>query len=164
MPRAATIDPDVDDEVTATGGRVRRALVLGLLAVTLAIGGAAGYQLYQEKVERTPEAFCRQLPVVRDLDRSLGNLDAVGVRQDLTQLEQLQASSPAEVEPSVAVLVETTRSLLGPLDQANDDGGKAVQEAWRARAADAGRIAEAGRTVQAYAKTTCGIDLNDPAG
>ena len=164
MPRTATIDDDVDDEVATSGGRVRRALVLGLLAVTLAIGGVAGYQLYQEKVERTPEAFCRQLPVVRNLDRSLGNLDAVGVRQDLAQLEQLQASSPAEVEPSVAVLVETTRSLLGPLDQANDDGGKAVQEAWRARAADAGRIAEAGRTVQAYAKTTCGIDLNDPAG
>jgi len=164
VPRTATIDDDVDDEVAATGGRVRRALVLGLLAVTLAIGGVSGYQLYQEKVERTPEAFCRQLPVVRNLDRSLGNLDAVGVRQDLAQLEQLQASSPAEVEPSVAVLVETTRSLLGPLDQANDDGGKAVQEAWRARAADAVRIAEAGRAVQAYAKTTCGIDLGDPAG
>lgn len=163
MPRAATIDDDVDEDAPS-GGRLRRAFVLGLLAVTLAIGGVAGYQLYQDKVERTPEAFCRQLPVVRDLDRALGNLDAVGVRQDLTQLEQLQASSPAEVEPAVGVLVETTRGLLGPLDQANDDGGKAVQEAWRARAGDAGRIAEAGRTVQAYAKTTCGIDLSDPAG
>ncbi|MEZ5144318.1 MAG: hypothetical protein R2726_17620 [Acidimicrobiales bacterium] len=161
MSRATTTTEDVP----AHARRLRpRFPVVALVALTLVLVGYVAIQVIDARVDRSPEAFCRQLPVVANLDRSLGNLDPVGVRQDLPQLERLRDSSPGEIEPSVAVLVQTTSDLLEPLDRAADDGGAALEEAWRARSADAAAIAQAGKAVQDYAKATCGIDLTAPGG
>jgi hypothetical protein len=158
-----TEDTEDTDARSRIGRRGTRPKVLVLTLLTIGLAVYLGLQVRAD-AKRSPEAFCRQLPVVRDLDRAFGNLDPVGVRQVLPGLDELRSVSPTEIEPRVAVLADTSRSLLSALDTAPDDGGEALEEAWRARQADTPAIAAAGRSVQDYARATCGIDLTDPTG
>jgi len=131
-----------------------------LFVLTLAV---IGYLLYpgrqQQAATRGVDAFCKQLAAVAPFEQALGQLDPTAVANTIPQLEQLEQVAPTEIMLQVKVIVDTSRSLVAPVHDAQSDEN-APDKAWRAKQADVAGIESAGKAVQAYALTNCKIDLS----
>ena len=136
-----------------------------LVAISVGVVGVIGFG----RTSSGPDAFCSQLPVVRDVSSHLAAYDTTGLREDLTELTVLRADAPAEIEPQVTVLIDVVRSFTEALE-AGEAGESPVEtqrraeKVWRDRRTDFDRIAAAARDVTEYARATCGIDLAGSSG
>jgi hypothetical protein len=136
-----------------------------LLLLTALVGGYFAWSGYRERnAARSVEAYCQQLPNVRNLDQALGSLDPRAVDTTLPKLEALAAVSPPEIEPQVRTVLDTSRSLVDALGKAGKDDGEALREVWRTKQQELQQIADAGRALERYSLEKCNVALQTVPG
>lgn len=112
---------------------------------------------------RTPgpsvEAFCERMTAAEALDDSLATLDPKAIDGQLRALRDALAAAPAEVTPDLATVVVFADEVVKVVAANRTDTAAAVEQALRDRQAQIPAVTEAGRRVEAYTATTCGIEL-----
>jgi len=153
------------------GTTARRVAVLASIAVAVILG-YIGLQGCGRTPERSTNAFCGNLTDVGAVGTHLASFDGAALRNDLGTLEQLRSSSPTEIEPDVAIILDTVRALVNAIEapaggaptpvaiDAADAERQRVEKVWRAKRNELDRIAAASQAVSVYAKTNCGVELN----
>ncbi len=136
--------------------RATRTVVL--FALTM---GVLGYLLLPGRTPataRTEEAFCTQIAQMAGFAQALADLNPTAVRNAMDGLEKLESVAPAEITPSVKVIVDTSKALVEPVQQAQSDE-TAIDRAWRRLQPEVARIQAAGKALGGYAAAHCKIDL-----
>ena len=125
------------------------------LVVALAVSAGA----CSSEPERSVRALCEQLTLAQGLDEALATVDATGLVAASTALERAADVAPLDIEPQVAVIADTTAVLVATVDTAGGDRRDALQEALRAREAEAAAVTAAGEAVATWSAANCGLDL-----
>lgn len=128
------------------------ALTLGVLAYLWLPGR-------QASPARDIGEFCSQMKQLDRFDESLADLDPNAARDAIPSLDRLQAVAPADILQAVNIIVDTSRSLVEPVKQAQSDE-EVLTDTWRAMQPDVARIQSAGKALTTYVADKCGMDLS----
>jgi hypothetical protein len=138
--------------------RVASAVVAVGLLVTLVVWMLAG----RNDTTRSSAAFCGRITDVSALSDALASGDRSQIRAATTQLHQAEQAAPADIAPSVRVLVAYADGLETTIATAGRDPGAidaALADAVRAQQGENADVVTAGNTVRYWTKVTCNIDL-----
>jgi len=152
-PRCHHLDPRVRQNHALM--TVRR-LVLAALAATTAVAVLATG--CTEDPEPSIANFCSQVETLRTFDEDLASGDPVRIQARADDLRLLQQVAPAEIEPSVALLLGVTNDFVRTAGTATDRDAVADQ-VFRSRSGDIAAIEAAGTAVSDYARENCALDL-----
>jgi hypothetical protein len=134
-----------------------------LLAGALAASCSGGINVFSREPERSVEAFCAQVKVVKDFDEVLASGDVARINGQLDGLQTLRQVAPAEIEAHVATLVNITEELSRTVATAKDPD-VAANEVFAKHQSDIDTITTAGEAVQNYSADKCHVPLNGTAG
>lgn len=144
----------------------RRALVLLSCAlVALAVVGGVGWWATSQEVTPSPEAFCQRLAATADLDQVLLG-DATAIAEGAGRLRSAATVAPPEVAADAQVLADAVDRLAEGADRQPLDPQAGMDEALAELQPDLDRITAASQAVGAWARATCGLELDGtrPAG
>lgn len=134
---------------------VRRLVLVALTATTAVAVLATGCS---EDPEPSVANFCSQVETLRTLDEDLASGDPVRIQARADDLRLLQQVAPAEIEPSVAVLLGVTDNFARTAGTATERDAVADQ-VFRGRSEDIAAIEAAGTAVSDYGRENCALDL-----
>ncbi len=152
-------DPE-DGHLDGSPHHVRRAVMVVTFAFALA-AGYLGLQGCGRAPDRSPQAFCERLAVVRNVGTHLAAYDATALEGDLLGLEELRRVAPADIEPDVgaiATMVQTLAAAVAPAP--GSDPEDRVKKVWAEHRTDIDKIGASARRVRDYAAAACGVDLD----
>lgn len=127
-----------------------------LLAVGLSLVLAGGTACAKDP-ERSVAAYCDQVTKVQGLDAILATGDAQRISEQVAQLRTLQQVAPADVEPSVAIVVSVADDLSRAVGSVPPD--VAADQVFTRRKAEVPAIEAAGRTLEIYTFDNCKVNL-----
>ena len=113
---------------------------------------------------RSSAAFCGRIADVSALSDALASGDGSQIRAATTKLHRAEQVAPADIAPSVRVLVVYADGLDTTIGTAGGDPGAidaALADAVRAQQGENADVVTAGNTVRYWTKVTCNIDLTD---
>lgn len=136
-----------------------------VIAATVAVVLAAGAFLVvrARQPQASVEAYCREIVAAEGLDESLASLDPGQLAPDVKALRRTASVAPPEVSPHVETVLDLTEVLQDTLESTPADQAEALEEVLRERAGELAAVAEAGRGVEEYTRSTCGVELNSQA-
>jgi hypothetical protein len=134
-----------------------------LAAGVLAGSCSGGTTLFSREPERSVDAFCEQVKVVKDFDAVLASGDVARINGQLDGLQTLQKVAPTEIEAAVTTLVNITEELSRTVATAKDPD-VAANEVFAKHQPDIATITAAGEAVQTYSADKCHVALNGTAG
>ncbi len=140
--------------------RAASAVVALVLLVTLVVWMLAG----RNATTRSSTAFCGRISDVSALSDALASGDGSQIRAATTKLHRAEQVAPADIAPSVRVLVAYADGLDTTIGTAGRDPGAidaALAEAVRAQQGENADVVTAGNTVRYWTQVTCNIDLID---
>lgn len=144
--------------------RTRRALAaLSTAAVLLLVSGSCTTDPGSE------EAFCDQVgevPTMGVLLAGFADADPVELERRLdagaTAYEGLRDEAPEQIRGRVSEVVDLVTAMIDAV-RANPDDPDALAADLRAAVAEQPEIEQAATEVEAYARTTCGVELDPEA-
>lgn len=131
---------------------------LALVALSAVLATAALTTGCTDDPEPSIANFCSQVETLRTIDEDLASGDPVRIQARADDLRLLQQVAPAEIEPSVAVLLGVTDDFVRTAGTATDRD-EVADQVFRGRGGDIVAIEAAGTAVSDYARTNCALDL-----
>jgi hypothetical protein len=136
-------------------------LVIAAVALLAVIG--AMIAACERAPEPSVEAYCREIAAAQGLDESLASLDPEQLAPDVSAVRRAARVAPPEVAPQVDTLVGLTATLQSTIETARTDQAEALEQTLREQADQLAGVTAAGKTVEDYTRTNCGIELNSTA-
>lgn len=151
-------DRDGDDD-SQHGRSAATTLALVFLITSIVVGYLAWTGYRDRQPDRSVEAYCSHVQEVKTFDQALGSLDPKAVSSTIPKLQALADVSPADIEPQVRTVLDTSRSLVDALGKAGKDDGEALREVWRSKQPELQRIQAAGKALERYSQDQCHVAL-----
>lgn len=116
------------------------------------------------------EAFCDRVGVATPVAEILAELDSSDpggarrrLQQGIEEFQALEAAAPGAIRGDLARLRRGVELVLEAVED-NPDDLPAAREAIAARQDELSGLVQAGERVVSYARTECGVSLDDPNG
>lgn len=134
--------------------RLTRLAAAGSVTAALLVGAACS-----DEPERSVANYCSQVRSLTTLDTDLASGDPVRIEGRADDLRLLQKVAPAEIEPSVVILLGVTDDFARTAGTATNRA-EVADEVFRGRSGDIASIEAAGDQVAEYTATNCQVDLD----
>ena len=109
------------------------------------------------------EAFCREVAEAERLDESLASFDPDRIEPDVDALRRAASAAPDEIAPQLGSLLDLTEVIQTTLESTRAAQAEALESTLRERSTDVDAVTAAGRAVEDYTRSNCGIELNSTA-
>jgi hypothetical protein len=123
------------------------------MVAILALGAAC-----TDEPERSVANYCTQVRSLVTLDADLASGNPVQIEARANDLRLLRQVAPAEIEPSIGILLGVTDDFARTAGTATDRAAVA-DEVFRGRSDDIASIEAAGNAVTTYTTSNCQFDL-----